>query len=238
MLSTQIERMSAKADREGINVKGLLRNNFYMVCSNIALFSVIMLFMGIFVLARNRDVHSWMIVYMLLGMIGFSAISMTGIRRESACKWSKYKLTTPVKRSDIVKSYFLSQLLWLFSGMLFSAFVILLFILLHGFVPFDKNTDAFMVYVVGIGCSLFMESVFFPLFCVGGEGKNEIFLIVSLFCGIFAIMGLSTLWNNLLGTELDTFQIILGGTAILVLAAAAFTLSYFLTVYIYKRKEF
>ena len=222
----------------GINMKGLLRNNFYTVFSNAILFFGIMLFLGIFVLTRNSDAHSWMIVYMLLGMVGFSVLSIASIRKESACKWNKYKLTVPVKRSDIVKSYFLSQLLWLFSGMLFSGFVILLFILLHGFIPFDKDTDVFMVYVAGTGISLFTGSVFFPLFCMGGEGRNEVFLIISLFCGIFAIMGLSTLLNHLFGMDWTTFQLILGGTAILILAIVAFILSYFLTVCIFKRKEF
>jgi len=219
-------------------MRGLLRNNFYAVYSNVVFFSGVLLFTGILVLTGKKDIHSWMISYMLLGMIGFSIISIASLRKESACKWSKYKLTTPVKRSDIVKSYFLSQLIWLLAGMVFSGLVISLFILLHGFIPLDKNTDIFIVYAIGVGVSLFMGAVFFPLFCLGGEGRNEIFLILSLLCGVLAIMGISTLWNNLFGVNMTAFQVILGGITILIAAISAFILSYFLTVYLFKRKEF
>lgn len=89
-------------------MKGLLKNNYFAVRSNAKAFSVFMLLLGIFVVAVISP--SLLMGYALLGMIGFSLNAIAGLRKESSTKWSKYKLTAPVKRSDIVKSYFISQI--------------------------------------------------------------------------------------------------------------------------------
>lgn len=131
-------------------MKGLLKNNFYATLSNAKVFAAIMLLLGIFVVAMDNKIPSLIIGYMLLAMIGFSLNSIASLRKESATKWSKYKLTTPVKRSTIVQSYFLSLLLWLIVGMVFAGIGVALSIMLHGF-PFDKDTDVFMLFVIGVG---------------------------------------------------------------------------------------
>ena len=94
-------------------MKGLLKNNFYAALSNMKAFSIIMLLLGVFVVVINHKIPTLVVAgYMLLGMIGFSLISIASLRKESTAKWSKYKLTTPVKRSAIVKSHFLSLQLY------------------------------------------------------------------------------------------------------------------------------
>ena len=65
----------------------------------------------------------------------------------TARKWGKYKLTAPVKRADIVKSYFINQLIWLFVGMIFAGVGPGLSWLLYG-CPFDQNIDALTAWIV------------------------------------------------------------------------------------------
>lgn len=217
-------------------MKGLLKNNVYAALSNAKIFSAMMLLLGIVAVAKDNDVQGIIIGYMLLGMTGFSVIAAASLRRECVSKWSKYKLTAPVRRTDIVKSYFLSQLIWLCVGMLFAGTAAALSIFLHGF-PFDKNTDLFMVFVVGIGLSLFMGAMFFPLFYLGGEERSEVFIVVSLLGSIGVIMGASSLMNYLLGPRMTAFQIIMAGAVILVCAIFSFLLSFPLTVRIFQKKE-
>lgn len=217
-------------------MKGLLKNNFYATLSNAKVFAAIMLLLGIFVVAMDNKIPSLIIGYMLLAMIGFSLNSIASLRKESATKWSKYKLTTPVKRSAILQSYFLSLLLWLIVGMVFAGIGVALSIMLHGF-PFDKDTDVFMLFVIGVGISLFMGAIFFPLFYLGGEERNEVFLIISLLCGIGIVMGLSTLINTLF-PKMTAPQLICGGIAILACSLLVYVLSYPLTVSIFKKKEY
>ncbi len=218
-------------------MKGLLKNNFYATLSNVKVFSIVMLLLGVFIVAMDNKIPSLIIGYMLLAIIGFSLNSIASLRKESATKWSKYKLTTPVKRSAIVRSYFLSLLLWLIVGMIFAGIGVALSIMLHGF-PFDRNTDVFMLFVVGIGISLFMGAIFFPLFYLGGEERNEVFLVISVLCGIGLVMGLTTLINTLFPASMTTIQVILGGVMILASALLAFVLSCPLTAYVYHKREY
>mgnify|MGYP006990140960 CR=1 FL=1 len=92
------------------------------------------------------------------------------MRKESVTKWSKYKLTVPVKRSEIISgnkifiqvedpiinpipenklitknSSLRSSLLWLVVGMIFAGIGVAFSVMLHGF-PFDRNTDIFMMF--------------------------------------------------------------------------------------------
>ena len=218
-------------------MKGLLKNNFYATLSNAKVFAAIMLLLGIFVVGMGNKVPLSIIGYMLLAMIGFSLNSIASLRKESSTKWSKYKLTTPVKRSAIVQSYFLSLLLWLIVGMVFAGIGVALSIMLHGF-PFDKDTDVFMLFVMGVGISLFMGAIFFPLFYIGGEERNEVFLVISLLCGIGLVMGLTTLINTLFPAPMTTMQIILGGVIIFACALLVFVISCPVTAYIYRKREY
>lgn len=95
-----------------------------------------------------------------------------------------------------------------------------------------------MLFVTGIGISLFMGAIFFPLFYLGGEERNEVFLVISVLCGTGLIMGLTTLVNTLFPARMTTQQIIWGGVVILAGALLAFVLSCPLTVYVYHKKEF
>lgn len=218
-------------------MKGLLKNNLYATLPNAKAFSAIMLLLGVFVILMDNKIPSLVIGYMLLGIIGFSLNSMASLRKEGTTKWSKYKLTTPVKRSGIVWSYYLSLLFWLALGTVLAGIGVWLSIILHGF-PFDKNTDIFLVFVMGIGISLFMGAAFFPLFYLGGEERNEVVLIISLFGGIGLVMALITFVNTLFPAPAAAVQIVLGGGIILISALLTFAVSCPLTILICRKKEY
>lgn len=218
-------------------MRGLLTNNFYATCANGKAFSIVMLAFGVFMVVMDNTIPSLIIGYMLLSLIGFPFHSIASLRNESATKWSKYKLTAPVKRFTIVQSYFLSLLLWLVVGMLFAGIGVSLSIALHGF-PFDRNTDILMLFVVGIGISLFMGAIFFPLFYMGGEERNEVCFIISLLCSVGLIAALTTLINTLYPAPMTTPQVIFGGAIIIATALVVFVLSCPLTAYIYRKREY
>ena len=140
-------------------MKGLFKNNYYTALLSVKTFLIIMLLSGAFVVIFDTKPPALLISnYMLLGMIGFPFLSIASLQKECDGNWGIYKLTTPVKRADIVKSHFLSLLLWLAVGIAFAGIGTALSIALHGF-PFDRNTDVFMLFVVGIGISLDRKSV-------------------------------------------------------------------------------
>lgn len=217
-------------------MKGLLKNNFYATLSSAKAFAAVMALLGIFAAAMDNRIPSLIIGYMLLAMVGFSFISVAGIGRENTTKWGKYKLAAPVTRPAIVKSYFAIHLLWLLVGGAFAGTGVALSVVLHGY-PFDKDTDIFMLFVVGIGISLFMGAAFFPLFFWGGEERSEVFSIISLLFSAGMVMGLTTLLKMLFPSELTTWQAVLGGMVILACAAAAFAFSYPLAVRVFGKEH-
>lgn len=216
---------------------GLLRNNIYASRSNVKVFSYVMLLSGIFVTVMDNKITTLLIGYALLSMVGFPTIAIASLRKENASKWGKYKLTAPIKRMDIVKSYFISQLLWFLLGFLFAAVFVSLSLLFHGF-PFDKSTDVLMLFIAGTSISLFMSAIFFPLFYIGGDERSEAFLVLSLLCGIGLLMGLTSFINWLFGPNQTLLQLLTGCAIILLCSSIVFILSYPLTVCIFRRKEY
>lgn len=214
-------------------MKGLLKNNFFAVCSNVKVFSLFMLILGIFVVAVISQ--PLLIGYVLLGIVGFSINAITSIKKEYISKWGKYKLTLPIKRADIIKSHFISQLIWLLVGAFFAGLSISLSWMLHG-CPFDNSIDTISIFALGISISLFTGAFFFPLFYLGGEERSDVFLIISLLCGGGIAFMIISLLNFYLDPGLTT--ILLGATILLICSLLIFALSYSLTIDIYNKKEY
>lgn len=214
-------------------MKGLLKSNYLAVRSNAKVLSFFMLFLGIFVVAViSRPLLTG---YMLLGIIGFSVNSIAGIRKEYASKWGTYKLTTPVRKSDIIKSYFISQLIWLSTGILFAGIGMSLSWLLHG-CPFDRGIDALSTFALGTGISFFTGGFFFPLFYLGGEERCEILLVISLLCAVGISLVITSVIRLFLTPGLTA--IVSEAVILLMCSLLAFVLSYPLTVGIFKKKEY
>ena len=214
-------------------MKGLLKNNFFTVYINAKIFSVFMLLLGIFVIAVPSQ--SFQICFVMIGIVGFSVNAIVVVKNEFVSKWGKYKLTLPVKRADIVKSYFINQIIWLLAGTLFVGIGVGLSWLLHG-CAFDQSIDALTMFALGVSISLFMGAIFFPLFYLGGAERSDAFLIIALLCAFGIDLVIVTVTNELLEPGITT--ILLGVAALLGCSLLAFFISYPLTVSIFKRKEY
>ena len=206
-------------------MRGLLINNYYAVRANAKVFSGFMLLLGLFAAAVISQ--SLLIGYIFLAVIGFSVNMSSSLRKEFISKWGKYKL----------KSHFISQLIWLFVGMAFAGAVVGLSWLLHGF-PFDRNTDILLLFAAGVGISLLMVAIFFPLFYLTGEERSEVVLGISLLAAILIFMGLVSLINLYFGPEPAVWQVITSALILLLCSAAAFAVSYPLAVVIFREKEY
>lgn len=203
-------------------MKGLLKNNYLAVWSNAKIFCAFMFVMGIAVIVIPEQTPQ--MYFILIGIVGFSINAATAIGNEFSSKWGKYKITLPVKRTDIVKSMFLNQLLWIIIGVLFVGIGLSLSFMLHEF-SFEQFRVLIGLFVLGISISLIMGALFIPLIYLAGEDKIIVFLIISLLCA--------------LGFSAMLFNIPLFGQSILIFSSLLlFILSYPLTVYIFKRKEY
>lgn len=217
-------------------MKGLFQNNLYAAAiSGKILWKIAVLSLAFgFATAGNSTL---LIGYMLVSMIGLSLNAMASLRRECTCKWWKYKLTAPVRRCDLVKSYFFSQIFWLLAGALLAGLEAGLVFGLYGF-PFDRNTDIFMIFVLGAALSLFTGALFFPLFFLYGEERSELCMFAALVGAAGLTVGIILLINVCFGPAMTTFQIILGGILLLACAVLLFALSCPLTIALFEKKEY
>lgn len=207
-------------------MKGLLKNNFWAVWATAKVFSVFMFVWGIFVVVIPAEtLQMW---FIMIGIVGFSVNAVAGMGNEFSSKWGKYKLTLPVKRADIVKSMFLSQIIWLFVGLLFAGIGIAFSFLLHG-CSYDQFIVMLSMFALGICVSFFMSAMFIPMLYLGGEEKSIVFLVITLLCafGITSVIFNVTDAVPMLGIALS-----------IICSVLVFSLSYPLTLFIFKRKEY
>ena len=216
-------------------MKGLLKNNCFATLDNAKAITGLMILLCVSgIVMKNQRL---IISFTLICMVGFSLISLVGSLKERGFKWDKYKLSMPVKRAEIVRSYFLSLLIWLAFGMLLAGIGIGLSLVFRGFL-FDKHTDVFNLYVGGIGVSLFMGAIFFPLYCSpGGEERGEALLVISLLLGFGIMVAISSFINVRIPTPMTARGTIAVGIMILSAAVCAFVFSYVLTIRIYRRRD-
>lgn len=216
-------------------MNGLIKSNFLAVWPNAKVFLIFMLALGGFSVAVVSQ--PLLIGYALLGMVGFSVNAVLGIKKEFVSKWGKYKLSLPVTRADIIKSYFIGQLMWLLVGVLFAAAAISLSWLLHG-CPFDNGVDTISVFALGVSVSVFTGAFFFPLFYLGGVERSEVLLVISLLFGGGLAFGIISLLNFYLDPEPGLPTVLLGAGVLSVCSLIMFALSYPLTVRIYRKQEY
>lgn len=221
-------------------MRGMLKYNWYASLSNMKVFMGITALLGFLVVTvdtgKDTALQNLLISYALLCPVGFSWNAISSLGMESGTKWGKYKLTTPVRRADIVRSDYINQALWLIVGELFAAVGVSASVALHGF-PFDVKTDVLMLFVVGVGISLLMGAVFFPLAYLGGEERCAVFLIISLLGGGVIFILLVTL-INMRFPKMTTGQIVLAALGLFSFAVAAFLASCRATIGILGRKEY
>lgn len=203
-------------------MKGLFRNNFFAVWINAKVFLIFMLLFAIVVTIIPEQ--TLQMYFIMIGIVGFSVIAATAIGNEFSLKWGKYKLTLPVKRTDIVRSLFLNQIFWIIVGTLFTGIASGLSYMIHGF-SFDQFSGIFSLFILAVSISFFMGAIFIPMIYLTGEDKIVVFLIISLFCAV--------------GIAAMLFNIPLFGNVIIITCALLlFAVSYPLTISIFKRKEF
>lgn len=214
-------------------MRGLLKNNIYATLLSGKLFAVFMCLAG--TISVSVISQSMLIGYGLMSIVGFTVCALIVVKNEFTSKWGKYKLTLPVRRTDIVKSQFCNHLIWILVGIAFAGGGIGLSWLFHG-CQFDQPLDILTLFALGVSVSLFLGALYFPLFYLCGEERGEILLVIALLCAFGIDWTLVSILNNVL--EPGTAAVLIGAAALFVCALCAFFLSYPLTAWIYGRKEY
>jgi hypothetical protein len=218
-------------------MNGLLKNQFYGAIGGAVVLLVFFSAVGMGLLITGNS--TMLSIFALAAATAFTFNTAANFRKEASSKWNKYELTAPVRRSDIVKSRYVSHVIWVFSGIFLSAFFIVLTVAIHGNRYFYHTVrDPLALFSVGIGVALLMGTIFYPMVYLFGADKSEITMIISLLGAIGITVGVMWLFNAAYDFKPVTDYVFYINMAIyLVIAIASFVLSYFLTVLIFRRTE-
>lgn len=219
-------------------MKGLLKNNLYGVIENIKIVFAFITLLGMALLFTGEA--SLLNIFSLIVAPVVAVLTISCLRKESSSKWSKYKLTLPVKRKDIVKGQYISHFLISLAGMLTVALFILLTVLIHGNQYFYYGfRDAVTLILLGGILSILIGAIAYPLYYLWGAERTEIILVLSVVLSIAVIMGLSIFVNFFTGSgDVSDTVYYISLSAIMAITVLIFLLSYFLTCQIFKYKEY
>ena len=219
-------------------MKGLLKNNLYGVIENIKIVFAFITLLGMALLFTGEA--SLLNIFSLIVAPVVAVLTISCLRKESSSKGSKYKLTLPVKRKEIVKGQYISHFLISLAGMLTVALFILLTVLIHGNQYFYYGfRDAVTLILLGGILSILIGAIAYPLYYLWGAERTEIILVLSVVLSIAVIMGLSIFVNFFTGSgDVSDTVYYISLSAIMAITVLIFLLSYFLTCQIFKYKEY
>lgn len=211
-------------------MRGLIRNNLYSMESNIVLAFALSAFLAVSSLFISPAATPFIIaVQIFLFVVNIGA----SLRADEISKWSKYEITLPVSRSNLVLAKYISIVLLLLLGILMGTVTILLSFL-NGH-PMNLPT-LLRGFEVGLTLSFFSIAVMYPLVLKLGTEKNELILLLSTLgaIGMQLLLAASLAkWTG--GMNMRHPLVEATGT---ITAILLFLASYFVSVKIHKSKEF
>lgn len=215
-------------------MKGLLRNHYYKILSGLRILLIFILLAGASILLFGGG-EDLLTAFLCLSVIAFPFISSIAVRKSGGGKWDQYILSLPVRRYEIVKSVFITQLITILIGSAISMVLFSASFAIHGFM-FYRYVDVLLLFSSAIGTSLIMNAIFLPISYLDSSDRIEAVSIISLIIAVAAMTALITVINIFLEKP-SNIQLAVFGVGILILSSAAFLLSYFLTVGIYSKKD-
>lgn len=216
-------------------MKGLIRNNFYNVEGSLKV-TILLGFIAIAAIAvaglhfPNNDA---LIAGIIGGMLGaFGALAGTAIQKDGASKWNKFELTMPISRADVIKARYISFVLYILLGIFMAILSAMIFYVVTGAVNTERMGYGF---IFGVSFAMSIPTFMTPLILIFGTDKNEVLLMVSIILGL----GLFLVSSVVITTFLRDFSNanLVFRLGYLIFSIVLFAVSYFLSVFIYKRKE-
>ena len=161
-------------------------------------------------------------------MIVVSAIiPITAMSYDERSKWDRYALTMPLSRESMVESKYILGLIFLSASFILS-------MLFNSFFSNISLVENVMTCLATLSVGIVIMSVIFPLIFKFGVEKGRIFMMIVLFAPTALILLLSKLEISM--PDEETIQSLLYLSPIV--AAVIFIASIYISMSIYKKKEF
>lgn len=216
---------------------GLLKNNFYSTLGSLKLFLGFLLLLSVSVFITGNSIL--LFAFAAISAPGLSLLSISGLRKESASKWYKHKLNFPVKRKEIVNSFYISHAVWTILGTILTTAIFSITVIVHGNNYFDLGLrDAITLITASGVISLVVGAIFCPLFYYFGAEKTEVLIVIGFAGAVGFLMLLTWIINLMNGFQsVSDFQYYMNLLGVWVSSIILFILSSCIANIVYKRKE-
>ena len=157
----------------------------------------------------------------------------TSLHADVLSKWSKFERTLPVKPDDIVKAKYVSFFILFLFGILMGSITAVLAYITSGF---SDIQPVLYGYEFGFTLAAVTAGIMYPLMLRIGTEKNEMIMILSAFAAIGLKVLVTVVLSPLIG-EMNMRHSLVGSVSTII-ALLLFVASYFISVKIYRNKEF
>ena len=182
---------------------------------------LVIFYFAIGVVNENSSMFSSMMT-MVAVMIPITAMSY-----DERSKWDRYALTMPISRASIVVSRYLLGVIFLIIAYVLSILVNMVFSRLY-------TTENILINIASLSAGITIMSAIFPILFKFGVEKGRILMMLVLFVPIAFVAIASKLGISMPDEETIKSFIYLSP----IIAAVIFLVSIYISLSIYKKKEF
>ena len=219
-------------------MKGLLRSNFYAAIDTARIVVVMLVVLEIVLVVSGSAALLSMLTLAVAPLLALMAVASQ--RRENQLKWSRYKLTFPIRRCYIIRSQYLSHLFWSLGGTAMAALFLALTLLVHGDQYFYYGfRDALTLVLGGAILAMLIGAIAYPLILLLGYTRTEVAMIAGTIGAIGVVTALSLLIN--IFTESDNITNNIYYVSLIFIMLIGMVLccaSYQLTARLFEKQEF
>ncbi|MFK4327505.1 ABC-2 type transport system permease protein [Bacillus sp. RC97] len=212
-------------------MKGLILNSLYSVEKSVKVSLLLAILINTFLFMTKHSIALQMAIWVPFLIIPVNAFE--ALKHDGESGWNKYEITLPIKRSNIIKSKYITFLILLMISILLT-FLILYIACIFDLLSYTKLFFSFSFR--GMGIILCMAALIYPLTYLLGTAKSDAIILGSIGFA-FGVFGLtSTLIPIVFRNSQDLDQAF--SVTFLLISILFFIISYYISKHIYKRKEF
>lgn len=212
-------------------MKGLILKDIYNIRRNVKMLVLMLVIFGVIFIPQGGGAALIPIYVLLCSMMVVTTISF-----DDLAKWDKYALTMPVSRNDMVLSKYVVLAIFSLSGAVLG---FLLSIVIGAFMGEIKLQEDLSITIISIAVSLVYGSIMLPFIYRFGVEKARILLILCFLLPTLLVIGGSAISESF-GIPLSQYYPVIKSVlwALPVVALLLFIGSCFLSIAIYRKKEF
>lgn len=207
---------------------GLIRKDLYSLSGSVKSIVLLMIVFGVIFIPQSGGLAFISVTVFIMASLVISTISL-----DNAVKWDKYALTLPLSRQDIVKSKYVLLLLLSVIGAVIGLVACAIYeIVVNENLPAEMLQMGLLMATMAVA----IFSIVLPIIYKYGVEKARVLMMLCIFLPVVVVLSLVYLAENS-GVDLAFLDGPLLTVLTMLIAAAAFIVSYFISVRIYTRQD-